>query len=218
MGATGFAGWPREALAFLRELEEHNEREWFHANRPRYDAHVAGPAKALGAALADLGDPHVFRPFNDTRFHPGPPIKEHVGLVVGRGVGGGIFYVELSLDGVLVAAGIHAPAPDQVDRLRHAVADGRRAAGLTRALRRAEGAGLERSEPDLKRTPRGWPADHPRAELLRHRRLVVARRHELGPWLHGDEALARVRADLDAAAPLVRWLREHVGPSTKPRR
>src|SRR5207248_2596258 len=76
----------------------------------------------------------------------------------------------------------------------------------------ALGAGLELNEPDLVRAPRGYAADHPRVDLLRRRRLTVARRHELGPWLHRPGAGARIRSELDAAAPLVRWLREHVGP------
>jgi hypothetical protein len=35
----------------------------------------------------------------------------------------------------------------------------------------------------------------------------------IGPWLHGPEAGAHVRGLLDAAAPLVAWLRTNVGPS-----
>ncbi|MBA3747702.1 MAG: DUF2461 family protein, partial [Solirubrobacterales bacterium] len=48
--------WPPEALVFLRELEDNNEREWFRANRARYDAHLVEPGKALAARLAHLGD------------------------------------------------------------------------------------------------------------------------------------------------------------------
>ena len=54
---------------------------------------------------------------------------------------------------------------------------------------------------------------HPRLDLLRRKRLIVARRHDLKPWLHRPEAGRRIREGLDAATPLVRWLREHVGPS-----
>lgn len=211
-----FSGFPREALAFLRELEDHNEREWFHRNRARHEEHLVAPMRALAADLEDLGRPHLFRPFNDTRFRPAPPIKEHVGLAVGMEGAGG-WYVELSLDGLLVAAGLHAPAADQVERFRRAVDDGRRAGALTRALGRAAEAGLEQGEPDLKRAPRGWPADHPRIELLRRRRVVVSRRHPLAAWMHTRRCGPRIREELDAAAPLVRWLREHVGPSERPR-
>ena len=149
-----FSGFPRGAVAFLRELEANNDRDWFKANRVRYDEQVLAPVRALGEDLADLGQPRMFRPWNDTRFRPGPPIKEHVGLAIGyEGAGG--FYVELSLDGVLVAGGLHNPQPDQVDRLRRAVDDARGGAALAKAVAVAEAAGLELNEPDLMRAPRG---------------------------------------------------------------
>ncbi|MBS1870204.1 MAG: DUF2461 domain-containing protein [Actinobacteria bacterium] len=213
-----FRGFPPGALEFLRELEDNNEREWFKANRARYDELLVAPAKALGEELeaAGFGRAHAFRPWNDTRFHAGPPIKEHLGLAVGyEGAGG--FYVELSLDGLFVAAGLHNPAPDQVERLRRLVADGRSAAVLTRAIASAEAAGLSLNQPDLRRAPRGYPADHPRVDLLRRRALTVSQRHRLAGWIHRPAAGARIRAQLDAAAPLVRWLRERVGPTDRPR-
>jgi uncharacterized protein (TIGR02453 family) len=209
-----FRGYPVEAIAFLRELEENNDRDWFKANRARYDEFVVGPTKALAEDLGDLGRPHLFRPWNDTRFHHRPPIKEQVGLALGHDGAGG-YYVELSLDGFLVAAGLHAPAPDQIERFRQGVDGGRTAGSLRSALKRAEAAGLQLNPPDLKRAPRGYPADHPRVEMLRRRRIVVFHRHDLAPWLHKPGAKARIRKELEAATPLVRWLRSHVGPSTR---
>ncbi len=209
---AAFKGFPAEAIDFLRELEANNDRDWFKANRSRYEEHLLAPVTALGEDLSDLGRPRLFRPWNDTRFRPGPPLKEHVGLAIGyEGAGG--FYVELSLDGVLVAAGLHNPAPDQVERLRRAIDSSRSAAPLTRAIGRALAAGMQLNEPDLVRVPRGYASDHPRSELLRRRRLTVAKRHEVGPWLQRSQAGARIRKELDAAAPLVRWLRERVGPA-----
>jgi uncharacterized protein (TIGR02453 family) len=209
---TAFRGFPPQSLEFLRELEANNDRDWFKANRGRYDDLIVAPATALGEDLSDLGRPKLFRPWNDTRFHAAPPIKEHVGLAIGyEGAGG--FYVELSLDGLLVAAGMHAPAPDQVERLRRGVDDGRKAAALTRAIGAAQAAGLELNEPDLVRGPRGYPADHPRMDMLRRRRIVVSRRQTVGKWLYGPKAGARIRTQLEAARPAVEWLRKHVGPS-----
>jgi uncharacterized protein (TIGR02453 family) len=146
--------WPPEALQFLRELEANNDRGWFRANRERYDTHLVEPARALAAGLSHLGEPHLFRPYNDTRFHMRPPIKEQFGMAIGYGGAGG-YYVELSLDGLLVAAGLHQPAPDQLERFRAAVDDRRRAAGFGRAVQAAEAAGLTLAEPALKRAPRG---------------------------------------------------------------
>src|SRR5438552_8128999 len=163
---SSFRGFPPDAIEFLRELEDNNDRDWFKSNRSRYEDHLRGPAVLLGDELADLGNPRLFRPWNDTRFRPGPPLKEHIGLAIGyEGACG--FYVEISLDGLLVAAGLHNPTPDQLERLRRGIDGGRTAAALTRAIRRAEGARLELNEAELVRAPRGYAHDHPRLELLR---------------------------------------------------
>jgi uncharacterized protein (TIGR02453 family) len=204
--------WPPEAIEFLRDLEANNDRDWFKANRARYDDHLVAPARDLAAQLADLGEAHLFRPYNDTRFHMRPPIKEQLGVAIGYGGAGG-YYVELSLDGLLVAAGLHRPASDQLERFRATIDDGRRAAAFERAVQTATDEGLALTDPELKRAPRGYPQDHPRIDRLRLKEITVYRRHELGPWLHKPQADNRIRKQLEAARPLVSWLAKHVGPS-----
>jgi uncharacterized protein (TIGR02453 family) len=206
--------WPPEALDFLRELESHNDREWFKANRDRYDAYLVEPARALAEQLSALGEPHLFRPYNDMRFHMRPPIKEQLGVALGYGAAGG-YYFELSLDGLFVGAGLHRPAADQLDRFRAAIDDRRRAARFEKAVATASDAGLELAEPGLKRAPRGYPTDHPRVDLLRLTTITVSRRHPLRKWLHTRDCDRRVRAELEAARPLVRWVGAEVGPSQR---
>ena len=210
---TAFGGWPREALRFLRDLEDNNDRDWFKANRARYDEHLLAPSRVLAEDLRRRhGEAKFFRPHRDTRFHPGPPIKELISFTLGNiGAGGG--YVELSLDGVFVGAGVYRPAADQIERFRAAIDDGRRAAAFERAVRRAVDAGLELPDPDLKRAPRGWLPDHPRLDHLRRKRFIVMHREKLGPWIHTPAAGERIAGWLDGAAPFVRWIRENVGPA-----
>ena len=203
--------WPPEAIEFLQDLEANNERDWFRANRERYDEYLLAPARELTGRLAHLGDARFFRPYNDTRFHMRPPIKEQLGVAVGYGGAGG-FYFELSLDGLLVAAGLYRPATDQLTRFRAAIDDGRRAAGFERALRPATAAGLELTDPELKRAPRGYPQDHPRLDRLRLKSVTVSRRHPIESWLHEPRCDEIVGAQLDSARPLVAWLGKHVGP------
>jgi uncharacterized protein (TIGR02453 family) len=202
--------WPPEALEFLRDLEANNDRDWFKANRGRYDSYLVEPARELAEGLADFGEPRFFRPYNDTRFHMRPPIKEQLGVAVGYGDGGG-YYVELSLDGLLVGAGLYHPSSAQLARFRAAIDDGRRAATFERAVGTAEAAGLELVEPGLKRAPRGYPMNHPRVDRLRLTNLTAFRRHELEPWLHRPACDQRIRTELDGGRPLVNWLRKHVG-------
>jgi uncharacterized protein (TIGR02453 family) len=204
--------WPPEALEFLRELEDNNDRAWFKANRARYDEHLAEPARALAAALERFGKPRLFRPYNDARFGNRPPIKEQLGIAIGY-TGAGGYYVELSLDGLLVGAGLHHPATDQLERFRQAIDDGRRAAAFERALGQALDAGLEIIDPVLKRAPRGYPQDHSRIDHLRRKHLTVFHRHALEPWLHEPACTERIAAELEASRPLVGWLAKQVGPS-----
>ena len=212
---AAFKGFPPEALEFLRELEANNDRDWFKANRARYDEHLVAPVRALGEDLGrPSGAPHLFRPWNDTRFQPGPPIKEHVGLAVGyEGAGG--YYVELSLDGLLVAAGLHRPAPDQLERIRRAIDDGRTAAPLTKAIGRARKAGWRSTSPSssarraaTRPTTRGWTCCA--ASASRSRVATPS-----GRGCTARRQARRSARSSTAAAPLVRWVRERVGPSQR---
>jgi uncharacterized protein (TIGR02453 family) len=208
--------WPPEALEFLRELEANNDRDWFKANRARYDADLVEPAREMAQGLTHLGEPHMFRPYHDTRFHMRPPIKEQLGVAIGYGGAGG-YYFELSLDGLLVAAGLHQPASDQLERFRRTIDDGRRAAGFEKAVRAAEAGGLQLAPPELKRAPRGFPIDHPRIDRLRLKQLTVSNRHPLEPWLHEPACDERIRSELESARPLVTWLGKNVGPTSQSR-
>jgi uncharacterized protein (TIGR02453 family) len=208
--------WPAAALDFLRDLEANNDRDWFRANRNRYEKHLVEPSRALAEKLSHLGTARFFRPYRDTRFRPGPPIKEQFGIAIGNhGTGG--YYLELSLDGLLLGAGLYHPATDQLERFRAAIADGRRAAAFERTVASARLGGLELVQPQLKRAPKGYSPDHPRIERLRLKNLTVSRRDALEPWLHTPSCDERVQAALEAAQPLVRWLTTTIGPSTRGR-
>jgi uncharacterized protein (TIGR02453 family) len=206
--------WPPEALVFLNELEANNDRDWFHANRARYNTQLLEPAQQLADKLSELGQPHFFRPWNNTRFRPGPPLKEHFAMTVGSGPA--VYYAQLSLDGLLVGAGLHHPARDQLERFRAAVDDRRIGAALERAIARAAEGGLVPIEPELKRAPKGYSPDHPRIERLRMKQLTIFHRHELGRWLHTATCDKRVREQFDAATPFVEWINQRIGPSTEP--
>jgi uncharacterized protein (TIGR02453 family) len=206
--------WPPAALDFLRDLEANNDRDWFKANRSRYDEYLLGPARELAQKLSRLGEPYFFRPYNNLRFRSGPPLKEHIAVTVGSGAA--VYYFQLSLDGLVAGAGIHHPATDQLERFRAAIDDSRRAAAFERAITKAEKGGMQLTEPELKRAPKGYPLDHPRIERLRLKRMTVFHRSTLGPWLHRPACDERVRSELESARPFVTWLSENVGPSTQP--
>jgi uncharacterized protein (TIGR02453 family) len=210
-----FKGWPPEALTFWEGLEHNNSKAYWTANKATYETAVKGPMEALAAEVADVGPLKIFRPYRDVRFSKDKtPYKTHIGAVT-EGAGGTGFYVALSATGLGVAAGYYELQADQLQRYRGAVAGkpGEKLVPIVAALRTS---GYVIHGESLKRVPRGFAPDHPRADLLRHKQLYAWREYGRPRWLHSRAALAKVRTVWDDAAPLSRWLDTNVGPSTLP--
>ena len=207
---TGFKGWPESALDFYEGLEADNTRAYWNDHKDVYERDVKGPMEALLAELAgEFGGSRLFRPYRDTRFSPDKsPYKTAIAARIGDG------YVQLSASGLMAGAGTYHMAPDQLERYRAAAAadrTGRRLQGVVAALRVAavEVTAME----TLKSAPRGYPKDHTRIELLRHKGLVAMKAWPVAGWLGTAGAKKRVVDLFHAAAPLLAWLDAHVGPS-----
>ena len=210
-----FSGWPEEALDFYDGLSADNSKTYWTANRAVYDELVLGPMAELVDELgAEFGDTKIFRPYRDVRFSPDKtPYKTHIGAMVGSG------YVQLSAHGLAAGDGMYVMAPDQLDRYRRAVASDRTGPELEQVIATVEKAGIGVSGRDtLKSAPRGYPADHPRIGLLRHKGLVAWQEWPAGAWLGTAEAKDRVVTFLRTTQPLSDWLADQVGPSRVPER
>lgn len=213
-GADGFTGFPTAALEFFDELEEHNERTWFQANRARYDEAVRGPFDAfLASVAAEFGQGHVFRPNRDTRFsNDKTPYKTNIGAVVHDG--GAIYYVHLDGGGLFAASGYYMMSSDQIARFRIAVADDDAGSELEALLATARSAKLSASEPALQRVPSPWPKDHPRGALLRTKSMTLGRQFGTPAWMSTRRARDEVVMVWRGTRGLNDWLARHVGPST----
>jgi uncharacterized protein (TIGR02453 family) len=210
-----FRGWPAEALAFFEGLEADNSKTYWQQNRDVYDGLVRTPMEELLEELApEWGEGRIFRPYRDIRFSADKSLyKTHIGATVGDG------YVQLTADGLGAGCGMYEMARDQLDRYRTAVAEDRSGGELVTMVEAATAAGLEVTGHDvLKTAPKGYPKDHPRIELLRHKGLITWREWPAGAWLGTRKAKERVVEFFQESKPVNDWLRTHVGPSTLPRR
>ncbi len=179
----GFTGFPADALTFLADLAEHNDRAWFSANRERYEASLLGPEKAFIDALGDVFatvDPRVrceprvdrsiFRINRDTRFsNDKSPYKTHADVWLWMGKDrkhSPGYFVRIVPEGIWVGGGAHFMEAEQLARLRAAIDDGRKGSQLEHLMRELEAAGYEIGGKTRKRVPAGFSADHPRADLL----------------------------------------------------
>jgi uncharacterized protein (TIGR02453 family) len=214
-----FEGWPKPALQFFHGLKRDNSKVYFEAHRSVYEEQVRQPMEALLSELEqDLGsyvEVKIFRLNRDLRFSPDKrPYKEHLGAYLSNIRAGGL-YLQISDDGLYMAIGAHEMAADQLNRFRDAVA-GKEGEKLARIVASLQKEGYEVTEPSFKRVPAGYPADHPRGELLRSKGLMASRQWKPGAWLHTVEAKERIRDTIKATKPLTTWLDLQVGPSWLP--
>lgn len=188
----------RGLFDFLKELKRHNDRDWFQANKDRYEHDLkepfldfiadAGPGlHKISTAL--VADPRpvggsMFRIYRDVRFSKDKsPYKTHAGahFQLGRkGARGPGYYLHLEPGMCFVAGGIWMPDAQTLQMIRQRIAD--RPAEWKKARR-----SLDHEEQALKRPPRGFAPDHPMIEDIKRKSFTSSTRlsdkQVLGPGL-----------------------------------
>jgi uncharacterized protein (TIGR02453 family) len=218
--------FPRSTLDFLADLREHNSREWFDANRARYERDLVVPAKAFVTAVAPLlerlapgirVEPRVlgsiFRINRDTRFSPDKrPYKDHLDLWFWHGqrstaVSG--LFLRLTPEEFAVGAGAHDLQKEALERYRTAVADPVAGPALAGIIAQLDRAGIGVAGRSMKRPPAGFTAAPEAAPLLLHRALFTAV-PEPSDVATCDDLAERLEHLWGLLAPLHLWLVENV--------
>jgi len=208
---VGFSGFDRDLLAFYTELRAHNTKDWWTANKFRYEQHVHEPMLRLAADLEDeFGEMKIFRPYRDVRFSPDKsPYKLHIGMVTNVRPA---HYLHLSEEGLLSGGGLYEVAPPALARFRELVDDEASARSLESVLAALEASEFDLNTDDgLRTAPRGYSPDHPRIELLRLKRLAVGRNDPPDDWMWTPEAGDIIRERWRAVSEWCSWLETHLG-------
>lgn len=210
-----FTGLPHDAVAFYRELELNNSREWWQANKRRYDDVVRGPIDALAEVLEPVfGETKVFRPNRDVRFsHDKSPYKRHQGVFV-KTISRAGWYFQVDAEGIRMGGGSYSFAPDQLAAYRTAVAEDVHGGRLERLLGELVDAGYVVGGEQLATRPRGVAADAPRLDLLRRKALNVMLVLGEPRWMATAELAGYVHDCWDEVRPLVEWLSDCVGETS----
>ena len=206
---------------FLKELAENNTREWFAANKERYEADLKDPCMEFisdaGPRLRSISpnlvaDPRpvggsLFRIHRDVRFSKDKsPYKTHAGAhfpLGGKGVHGPGYYLHLEPGGCFVAGGLWMPEPDALRAIRQRIAD------EPAEWKKARGT-LDHSENALKRPPQGFDPDHPMIEDLKRKSFTASGRLTQKEVLAPD-LMATFIGRCTEIAPMMRFLAGAVG-------
>ena len=175
-----------EFFSFLRDLNQHNTREWFAANHERYLAHVERPMlqfiNDFAAPLRSISPAYIvdrrkiggsmYRIYRDTRFSEDKtPFKtwqaarfEHEARRKVESVPG--FYLHLGIDHCFAGGGVYHVERPGLTRIRQRIVD------EPDEWRRAK-AGLEIQGEQLKRGPAGFPLAHEHIDDLRRQQMYM---------------------------------------------
>lgn len=176
---------------FLKDLRANNEREWFQAQKPRYEEHVKEPMLEFIADFSAplrkvsphfVADPRptggsMLRIYRDTRFSKDKtPYKTNAAAQFRHEAGKDIhapgFYLHLEPGRVFVGAGLWRPDPKTAAKIREAIVED--PAGWKRAVHTKKFADVAELHGDsLKRPPRGVDPEHPLLEDLKRKDFMA---------------------------------------------
>lgn len=231
-GDADFRGFPRDAIRFMAELAENNDRSWFQPRKGDFERLVKEPMEDLCLALADRfgergiplqADPKrsPFRIYRDTRFsHDKAPYKTNVaanfpwidfdaetGERIDASAHGNGGYFNFQPGQSYLGGGMWMPERPRLEAFRDAVVNEpeRVRAALEDDEFRAHFPDGAHTHESLKRVPSGYPPDHPLADLFRWKDVIFGRP------LSDDEVCSPDLPDLiadgfGAAMPVFRFL------------
>lgn len=228
MQGTRRVSFTGETLAFLDELARNNNREWFAANKHRYEEHVLDVALAfiqsMQAPLAKMA-PHftavprrmggsLMRVYRDTRFsRDKEPYKTNIGIQFrhenARDVHAPGYYLHIEPGEVFLGVGMWRPEPDALAAVRRRI-DEKRTEWLKARNDRKFRRHFELGGESLSRPPKGISKDHPLLEDLRRKDFIAARNLEPGAVLQAGFR-KQVETAFAAATPFMRFLCKAVG-------
>lgn len=223
--STRRAHFSPQLFRFLKDLKANNDRDWFQANRDRYEDYLkeAGAAfiRDASAPLARISkhfvaDPKrsLFRIYRDTRFSPDKsPYKTHMGVqfrhAAGKDAHAPGFYLHLEPGGCFVGMGLWRPEAKVAGQIRDAiVSDPTFWKRATRGKSFRELLSMDGES--LKRPPRGYPASHPLVTDLM-RKDFVAMAPLTQKAVTSPELMDLVMKRFGAGKPFMRFLCRAVG-------
>ncbi|NNE43766.1 MAG: DUF2461 domain-containing protein [Gemmatimonadetes bacterium] len=206
---------------FLKDLKVNNNRDWFNANKERYEADVKEPLTQFvldfGSPLRKISDEFVadprksvFRIYRDTRFSKNKaPYKTNAALhfrhTRAKDAHTPGFYLHLEPGNVFAGAGIWRPDTASVTKIREAIVDD--PARWKRILNKKFHDRFELHGESLKRPPRGFDPDHPLIDDLKRKDFIA-----VASFTQKEASAAdfpkRYAETCRAAVPLVRFLTE----------
>lgn len=203
----GFEGWPTEAIDVLLQLEGEPSSETRERLRHDREYLVRRPMIELFTDVATANE--AYERFSVWGYGKTAWWWQHQCGIV-RVESPVELSVRFDLDGLWVGGGWGYPTSGQVERYRHAVDDDVTGSELVQIVENLRRLGFDVTGTMLKRVPKAYPADHPRAELLRYRSMTATQLIDDEGAFHSSAATERVLETYDLLRPMIDWQADHI--------
>jgi uncharacterized protein (TIGR02453 family) len=217
-----------DLFRFLDELERHNQRDWFEANKERYQKSVRDPflhlVADLGPKLAKISvnlvaDPKpvggsMMRIHRDIRFAKDKSpyktaVMAHFWHKKGKEGATPAFYLRLKPGDSGAGGGIWQPEPGALKKIRKAIVD-----DSARWKRIKDGREFRSScgmaGESLKRPPPGFDADHPFIDDIKRKDFAVTTPLD-DKQVTSENFMEQLVGAFKTTAPLLQFLSDAVG-------
>ena len=180
-----------KVLQFLRDLSENNNKEWFHANRKRYEESrdkilfttevLINEIRKFDADVPVMNPKDcMFRIFRDIRFSKDKrPYKTNFGSFIAKGgrksqrAG---YYIHIEPESSFAGGGIYMPEAEPLKSIRSYLAV--HGNEFLEIINKKDFHSIypEMYDHQLKTAPKGFPKDHQFIDLLRYKSFVFSTR------------------------------------------
>lgn len=232
-----FTGFGRKTQSFLKDLDADNTRDWFTANKARYECDLVVPALAFISAMepriekiskhfmaipAKQGG-SLMRIYRDVRFSKNKnPYKTNIGMhfrhELARDVHAPGFYVHIQppsvgndygMTGSMLGVGIWRPPAEALKAIRETIQD-KPDEWIAARDDKTFNKALTIDGESLKRPPRGFDPEHPCIEDLKRKDFTAFRTLSVKD-IGSAGLLDTVEKTFAAAEPFMRFLCKAVG-------
>lgn len=228
MASARYAGFTPQTVAFLTELSNNNNREWFKENKSRYEELVLDPAlrfiQSMHDPLAEIA-PHfvaqatrvggsLMRVYRDTRFSKvKTPYKTNIGIQFrherAKDVHSPGYYLHIDPEQVFLGVGMWRPDSDPLRGIRERIAakpaEWKRTIGDSKFKRNFELGGEM-----LTRPPRGFDKDQECIEDIKRKSFIAVKHLAVDDCL-SPQFQRKVETAFKSGTPYMQFLCKAVG-------
>lgn len=228
MASPRYARFEPATVAFLTELSKNNNREWFKANKSRYEEQVLDVAlrfiQSMQAPLAELA-PHfvaqatrvggsLMRVYRDTRFSKNKtPYKTNIGIQFrheqAKDAHAPGYYLHIAPQEAFVGVGMWRPDSDPLRAIRERIVakpmEWQRCMGDARFKRQFKLGGDV-----LTRPPRGFDKEHELIDDIKRKSFIAVKTLTVDECLQ-PQFQRKVEAAFAAGTPYMQFLCKAVG-------